>query len=165
MLSPMMRSIRGQLAELGLSQHDLAAALGISQSTLNAMLNGRRPARAGFEAQAAEALDRLERVELAAAAAREQAVVGRRGVGSEQEEVAADGDMDPLPEVLFLEDVAALLRCSPSTIKRRLRAHIFPVAPIQGIDKRPRWSKAAVLQWLAVGGRSASPTDRRRRTG
>ena len=165
MLSPLMRSIRGQLAELGLSQHDLAAALGISQSTLNAMLNGRRPARAGFEAQAAEALDRLERVELAAAEAREQAVAGRRGVGREQEEVAADGDMDPLPEVLFLEDVAALLRCSPSTIKRRLRAHIFPVAPIQGIDKRPRWSKAAVLQWLAVDGRSASPTGRRRRTG
>ena len=165
MLSPLMRSIRGHLAELGLSQHDLAAALGISQSTLNAMLNGRRPARAGFEAQAAEALDRLERVERAAAEAREQAVAGRRGEGREQEEVADDGDMDPLPEVLFLEDVAALLRCSPSTIKRRLRAHVFPVAPIQGIDKRPRWSKAAVLQWLAVGGRSASPTGRRRRTG
>ena len=165
MLSPLMRSIRGQLAELGLSQHDLAAALGISQSTLNAMLNGRRPARAGFEAQAAEALERLERVELAAAEAREKAVAGRRGMGSEQEEVAADGDMDPLPEVLFLEDVAAVLRCSPSTIKRRLRAHTFPMAPIQGIDKRPRWSKAAVLQWLAVGGRSASPTGRRRRTG
>ena len=47
-----------------------------------------------------------------------------------------------LPEVLFIDDVAALLRCSPSTIKRRLRARVFPVAPLPGIDKRPRWSKA-----------------------
>ena len=43
-----------------------------------------------------------------------------------------------LPEVLFVDDVAALLRCSPTTIKRRLRARVFPVAPLAGIDKRPR---------------------------
>ena len=76
----------------------------------------------------------------------------------------ANVDVDTLPDVLFLEDVAALLRCSPSTIKRRLRAHVFPVAPLPGIDKRPRWSKAAVMQWLAVGGPGSSPTGRRRRT-
>ena len=52
---------------------------------------------------------------------------------------AASGT-DALPEVLFLDDVAALLRCSPSTIKRRLRARVFPVAPLPGIDKRHRWS-------------------------
>ena len=73
--------------------------------------------------------------------------------------------VDELPEVLFLEDVAPLLRCSPSTIKRRLRAHVFPVAPLPGIDKRPRWSKAALAQWLTVGGAGRPLPGRRRRTG
>ena len=76
---------------------------------------------------------------------------------------AANGT-DALPEVLFLDDVAALLRCSPSTIKRRLRARVFPVAPLPGIDKRHRWSKAAVLEWLALGGSGAAARGRRRRT-
>ena len=74
----------------------------------------------------------------------------------------ADGRTDGLPEVLFLDDLAKLLRCSPSTIKRRLRARVFPVAPLPGIDKRPRWSKAMVLQWLAVGGPGAAAGRRRR---
>ena len=161
MLSPVMRSIRGRLAALRLSQHDLAAALGIAQSTLNGMLNGRRPAPAGFEAQATEALDRLERAEQAAAEARARAGVDTRSGNDEHD---GGDEIDALPDVLFLEDVAALLRCSPSTLKRRLRAHVFPVAPIQGIDKRPRWSKAAVMQWLSVGGPGSSPTSRRRRT-
>ena len=71
---------------------------------------------------------------------------------------------DELPEVLLLDDVAALLRCSPTTIKRRLRAHVFPVPPLPGIDKRPRWSKAMVLRWLAVGGSGDAVRGRRRRT-
>ena len=75
-------------------------------------------------------------------------------------EAGADG----LPEVLLLDDVAALLRCSPSTIKRRLRAHVFPVPPLPGIDKRPRWSKAMLLQWLAVGGSGYAVRGRGRRT-
>ena len=64
----------------------------------------------------------------------------------------AGGTSDDLPEVLLLKDVAALLRCSVSTIKRGLRAKVFPVPPLPGIDRRLRWSKAAVLQWLEVGG-------------
>ena len=71
---------------------------------------------------------------------------------------------DSLPEVLFMDDVAALLRCSPSTIKRRLRARVFPVAPLPGIDKRPRWSKAALLNWLAAGGSARDVRGRGRRT-
>ena len=74
----------------------------------------------------------------------------------------ADARNDGLPEVLFLDDLAALLRCSPSTIKRRLRARVFPVAPLPGIDKRPRWSKAMVLKWLAVGGPGVAAGRRRR---
>ena len=69
-----------------------------------------------------------------------------------------------LPEVLFVDDVAALLRCSPTTIKRRLRARVFPVAPLAGIDKRPRWSRAALLRWLEVGGSGDAVRGRRRRT-
>ncbi|MCY4658541.1 MAG: hypothetical protein OXF93_01825 [Acidobacteria bacterium] len=74
-----------------------------------------------------------------------------------------DARTDGLPEVLFLDDLAKLLRCSPSTIKRRVRARVFPVAPLPGIDKRPRWSKAMVLQWLAVGGPGDGAGRRRRR--
>ncbi len=74
-----------------------------------------------------------------------------------------DARTDGLPEVLFLDDLAKLLRCSPSTIKRRVRARVFPVAPLPGIDKRPRWSKAMVLQWLAVGGPGDGVGRRRRR--
>ena len=163
MVSPAMRAIRGRLAALGLSQHDLAAALGIGQSTLNGILNGRRPAPDGFEERATGALDRLERVELAATEARAKAVA--ETLGSEHGESGDDGvDVETLPEVLFLEDMAALLRCSPSTLHRRLKAQVFPLAPIQGVDKRPRWSKAAVMQWLAIGGPSGSPVRRRRRT-
>ena len=65
---------------------------------------------------------------------------------------------------MLLENVAALLRCSPSTIKRRLQAQVFPVSPLPGIDKRHWWSKAALLQWLAVGGSGAAVRGRRRRT-
>ena len=83
---------------------------------------------------------------------------------SDPQERADPTGADDLPEVLFLADVAALLRCSPSTIKRRLRAHVFPVAPLSGIDKRYRWSKVALLQWLAVGGSGAAVRGRRRRT-
>ncbi len=76
----------------------------------------------------------------------------------------SDGGAENLPEVLFIEDVAALLRCSPSTIQRRLRAHVFPVAPLPGIDKRPRWSRAALMQWLEAGGSGGAVRGRRRRT-
>ena len=76
----------------------------------------------------------------------------------------SDVEAGGLPEVLFVDDVAALLRCSPTTIKRRLRARVFPVAPLAGIDKRPRWSKASLLRWLEVGGSGDAVRGRRRRT-
>ena len=46
--------------------------------------------------------------------------------------------------VLFLRDVAERLRCSPDTIRRRLRDGTFPVAPIPGIDHRMRFPTAAI---------------------
>ena len=57
------------------------------------------------------------------------------------------GTKDPT-RVLLIDDVARLLRCSPSTIKRRIRARTFPIPPLRGIDKRLRWSVAAMQQYL-----------------
>ncbi len=55
------------------------------------------------------------------------------------------------PGVLFLADVAARLRCSPDTIRRRLRDGTFPVAPIPtSIDNRMRFPTAAI-EALAAG--------------
>ena len=82
----------------------------------------------------------------------------------EQQRQDRSGGAEELPEVLLLDDVAALLRCSKTTIQRRLRAHVFPVAPLAGIDKRPRWSKAALLRWLAAGGSGEAVRGRRRRS-
>ena len=62
--------VRGRLATLGVSQHALARALGISQATLSLWLNGYRQPPTGFEAEAAAALDLLEQAERAATEAR-----------------------------------------------------------------------------------------------
>lgn len=63
----------------------------------------------------------------------------------------AGSHSDP-PEVLFIEDVAELIRSSPSTIRRRLRAGVFPVQPLPGIDKRLRWSRRSFDSWFRQGG-------------
>jgi len=62
------------------------------------------------------------------------------------------GRFDDLPDVLFVQDVAAVLRCSPSTVRRRIRAGVLPVPPLPGVDKRWRCSRVAFLRWLARGG-------------
>lgn len=78
MVTP-MQAIRSRMAVLGLSQHAFATMLGISQPTLNARLNGYRRPPAGFEEQAAEALDLLEEAERAAASARAKVLGRMRG--------------------------------------------------------------------------------------
>jgi hypothetical protein len=52
-------------------------------------------------------------------------------------------------EVLFIDDVARILRTSRSTIERRRRAGTFPIAELPSIDERPRWSRQAVEAYLA----------------
>ena len=59
-----------------------------------------------------------------------------------------------LPDVLFVDDVAALLRCSRWTIERRLDDGTFPVPPLESIDRRLRWSRRCVEEWIADGGRA-----------
>lgn len=75
------------------------------------------------------------------------------------------GGVDDWPDILLIADMAALLRCSESTIKRRLRAGTFPVAPLAGIDRKRRWSKWAVWRWLASGEANRLVSRRRPGTG
>lgn len=77
-----------------------------------------------------------------------------------------DGSAMLSPEVLFIEDVARILRTSRSTIERRRRAGTFPIPELPGIDERPRWSRHAVEQYLVStnGGlrpRKGRPSRRR----
>ena len=53
------------------------------------------------------------------------------------------------PDVLFIHDVARILRTSRSTIERRRRAGSFPIPELLSIDERPRWSRLAVERYLA----------------
>ena len=73
---PTTRQIRSRLAGLKLPQHTLASMLGVSQTKLNLILNDHRQPPAGFEAEAAAALDTLERAERAAAEARAKVLRG-----------------------------------------------------------------------------------------
>ena len=171
--------IAARIVKLGLSQRKLAAMLRVSQPALNAWLNGYTPPPAAFAARATKILDLFEEAERAADAAREEVLArmpepqpgsvgarlggrpgGRRG---NRDPWGPDAGSDELPDVLFLEDLATLLRCHPRTIRRRLNARTLPVSPIQGIDRRPRWSKAAVLQWLATGAGRRKPALRGRK--
>ena len=68
--------LRGRIAELDLTQHDLAKALGINATAVNQILNGRRTPPPDFEARATAALDRLERAEQAAQEARQRVLGG-----------------------------------------------------------------------------------------
>ena len=67
-----MKHIRGRMAELGVTQQDLADALGFNPTLLNHILKGRRTPPADFERRVTAALDRLEQAEQAADKARQK---------------------------------------------------------------------------------------------
>ena len=74
------QAIRSRLAALGVSQHALARALGVSQATLSLWLNGYRQPPPEFEAAAMAELDVIEQAERAAAALRTKVLAeGRAG--------------------------------------------------------------------------------------
>ena len=78
------QAVRSRLAALGVSQHALARALGVSQATLSVWLSGYRQPPAGFEAAAMAELDLLEAAERAAADARTETLArGREGRSGE----------------------------------------------------------------------------------
>ena len=60
--------------------------------------------------------------------------------------------LEGLPDVLTLPELAGVLRCSESTIKRRLRANTFPIPRLRGLDKKLRFARVAVLRYLESGG-------------
>lgn len=62
--------------------------------------------------------------------------------------------------VLFLDDICRELRTSKRTVQRLRRHGTFPIRELQAIDKRPRWSRAAVDEYLAS---AAVPLKLRRR--
>lgn len=55
---------------------------------------------------------------------------------------------DLTPDVLFIDDVAKVLRTSRSTIERRRRNGTFPVPELPRFDGRPRWSRQSVERFL-----------------
>ena len=65
-------------------------------------------------------------------------------------------------DVLFMDDLAHVLRTSRSTIERRRRTGTFPIPELPSIDGRPRWSRQAVERYLASSSRGARPVARRR---
>ena len=72
-------AIRTRIAQVGTTQEDLAAQLGMSPAWLNYLLTGRRKPKPDFGPRAMAALDKLERAELAADKAR-QKVLGKGAV-------------------------------------------------------------------------------------
>lgn len=53
-----------------------------------------------------------------------------------------------VPDVLFIDDLARILRASRSTIERRRRAGTFPIPELPSIDERPRWGRQAIEAYL-----------------
>ena len=47
-------------------------------------------------------------------------------------------------DVLFIDDLAMMLRTSRTTIERRRRDRSLPFPELPGIDRRPRWSRRVV---------------------
>jgi hypothetical protein len=56
---------------------------------------------------------------------------------------------DDVPDVLFRNDLARLLRMSTRTLDelRKSRANLPP--QMVSLDDRPRWAKSTVLAWMA----------------
>jgi predicted DNA-binding transcriptional regulator AlpA len=69
------------------------------------------------------------------------------------------------PDVLFIQDVARVLRTSRSTIERRRRMGTFPIPELPGIDGRPRWSRYAIDAYLASTNGGIKPRRGRPRLG
>lgn len=60
---------------------------------------------------------------------------------------------DKLPDVILIDELATLLRCSRRTIDRRLAAKDNLPPRLPSIDNRHRWSRAAVEAWLQNPGK------------
>lgn len=57
----------------------------------------------------------------------------------------------PSDGVLLLDELSALLKTSPRSVRRRVEAGVFPIRRLHGIDKKWRWSTADVQRFLQTG--------------
>ena len=71
-------------------------------------------------------------------------------------------EVEALPAVLRMAELAALLRCSPKTIRRRLADGVFPLEPLPRLGRTLRWATADVLRFLERGGTVPRAGGRRR---
>jgi hypothetical protein len=69
-------------------------------------------------------------------------------------------DLDQFPDVFFQADIARLFRVSVSTIERRRREKEFPIPQLPALDRRPRWAKNAVIQFLQSSAAGATFKNR-----
>jgi hypothetical protein len=82
----------------------------------------------------------------------------------QREESSSPNTIGAVTDVLFIEDVARVLRTSRSTIERRRRSGTFPIPELPAIDERPRWSRRAVERYLASTNGGLRPRRGRPRT-
>jgi hypothetical protein len=60
-------------------------------------------------------------------------------------------DVEMLPVVLFLDDLAKHLRMSRRSIEKMRRHGCFPIPEMPSLDKRPRWSGEVVKRFIEQG--------------
>jgi hypothetical protein len=71
----------------------------------------------------------------------------------DDERLGSEGpNLDP-QRVYFLDEVGTFLRVSRSTLERLRRVDALPIAELPSLDKRPRFSGAAILKFITEGGR------------
>ena len=70
---------------------------------------------------------------------------------------------DVLPDVLLITDIALALRTSVRSVRRGLQQGTFPIRPMTspatsiGLDRKYRWARRDVQQFLDGGFRALDP--------
>ena len=90
---------------------------------------------------------------------RETGAAGEASIGSDSGSDARHGapDLADLPPVLYVPDLAALLRISRKAVRHRAARGQLP-APMK-IGRALAWTRDVVLRWLRNSGRSPGVTD------
>lgn len=74
----------------------------------------------------------------------------QRGAGDEVVEPALAGATQELSDpVVLIDELAQILKTSPRTIYRQLRADTFFIPELPKVDHRHRWSRVVVLRTIA----------------
>lgn len=57
-------------------------------------------------------------------------------------------ELSPLPPPVFIDELAQVLGTSVRTIERARSAGTFPIPELASIDRKPRWSRQVVREFL-----------------